>query len=218
MRKVLILAVIAAIGSAVAAVAADGAKLGASAWSIGPVIRGKNYSVGMPPHPSPASSGWYFEFPYPSVEAGHVHYLTFPHGSLAGKKEIVMRYRIEAAPGVRFVPRETPELPGTMTMFFQRAGDNWSARGRYETYRWYAPVNTVVDLARGEHELKVDLDDGGWAAVMTSFARTNPEAFRDAKENAQQVGFVFGSRQGGYGHGVYATGRARFTLLSFQVR
>lgn len=188
----------------------------AASWEIGPIIRGRNYSVGMPLRPAQARRGWYFDFPYPNVGAGHVHYLTFQHGPLTGKKKIVMRYRVDAAPGVRFVPRERPDLPATITMFFQRPGDTWTAKGRYETYRWYAPAETVTDIRPGEHELTVSLD-GNWAAVMTSFAHTNPAAFRAAIDNADRVGFVLGSREGGYGHGVYATGPARLTVLSFRV-
>ena len=62
----------------------------AQAWEIGPVIRGRNYSVGMPLSPTPARVGWYFDFPNPTANAGHAHYLTFRHGSLAGKRRIVM--------------------------------------------------------------------------------------------------------------------------------
>src|SRR5687767_1791399 len=73
-----------------------------SAWVIGPIIRGQSRSRGMPLHPSPGPGrGWHIDFPQ---APGSVHYVTFRHGSLAGKSRIVMRYRVEAAPGVRIVP------------------------------------------------------------------------------------------------------------------
>lgn len=216
MHRMKILAGLALVTSAAAAIAGDAALLPPSAWEIGPIIRGRNYSVGMPLHPTAAREGWTFDFPYPSVERGHVHYVTFNHGSLAGKTKIVMRYRVESAPGVRFVPRERPDLPGTLTLFFQRRGDNWTARGAHEAYRWYAPAHTVSDIRPGEHQIEVSLNDD-WAAVMTSSSRSNPEGFRDALENAEKVGFVLGARVGGYGHGVFATGPARFRLISFEV-
>jgi hypothetical protein len=99
-------------------------------------------------------------------------------------------------------------------MFFQRAGDPWNAKGRYETYRWYAP--SVMDITPGIHQLTVQLTDN-WGAVMRSTARNNPIAFREALDNADRVGFVLGARVGGAGHGVFATGPARMTVLSFQV-
>jgi hypothetical protein len=98
----------------------------ADSWVIGPHIRGRNHSVGMPVHPTPAGPGWTFDFPYPHVEAGHVHYVTFNSSRpLAGASRIVVRYRVEAPRGVRFVPRENPGMPGTVSVFFQRRGDSW---------------------------------------------------------------------------------------------
>ncbi|HLL30420.1 MAG TPA: hypothetical protein VK403_05440, partial [Allosphingosinicella sp.] len=34
------------------------------AWTIGPIIRGRNHSVGMPLHPTARrGGGWYFDIP-----------------------------------------------------------------------------------------------------------------------------------------------------------
>lgn len=189
---------------------------GADAWQIGPIIRSRNYSVGMPLYPVQNGQGWHFDFPNPSVDAGHVHYLTYNHGPLSGKRSIILRYRIDAAPGVRFIAREYPELPATISLYFQRRGDNWSGRGKYEAFRWYSPNETLVSITPGEHTLKIDLDDPRWISVWGHHAATNPAAFRQAVNDTERVGFVFGSREG-RGHGVYATGPARFTVLKFEV-
>src|SRR5690606_25572027 len=98
----------------------------ASAWEIGPLIRGKNYSAGMPLHPNPFDSGWYFDFPHPDASAGHVHYVTFKPDSLRNASQIVVRYRIDAAPGVQFIPQEHPDRPATVSVYLQRKGDTWS--------------------------------------------------------------------------------------------
>jgi len=188
--------------------------LRADAWQIGPVIGSRNYSVGMPLSPIQGPQGWHFDFPYAVVEAGHVHYLTFNHGPLTGKRKIVLRYRIDARPGVRFVSQEHPHLPATLSLYFQRRGDNWKAKGRFEAYRWYSPNENLVSLAPGEHKLELDLDDR-WISVWGHTAATNPAGFKGAIDEADRVGFVFGSREG-RGHGVYATGPARFTVLSFE--
>jgi hypothetical protein len=185
----------------------------AASWTIGPVIRGRNYSYHMPLRPTPRrGGGWHIDLPQ---APGSVHYVTFPHGSLAGKRRIVMRYRIEAAPGVRIVPRTGPEQPSMLTLYFQRGGDTWSARGRYETYRWYATFATHSPLVPGSYEMVVPLD-GNWTAVMTSSARSAPAAFREAIAEADEVGFVLGGGEG-YGKGVFATGPARLVVTHFRV-
>jgi len=217
MRSTLIASLVLATSSAAlpAAAAHAAQSPGATEWDIGPRIRGRNHSVGMPLTPLPSRRGPYFDIPYPSVEAGHVHYVTFPHGPLTGKSRIVMRYRIDAAPGVRLVARENPRAAPILSLYFQRRGDSWSTRRGHEAYRWYAPLYATGPLTPGEHMVSIRLNDN-WGAVMTSTARTNPRAFQEALADTERVGFVLGA-DGGRGHGVYATGPARFTILSFQV-
>lgn len=183
------------------------------AWTVGPIIRGRNYSRGVATQPTPRrGGGWHVDIPR---AGGSVNYVTFPHGSLQGKRRIVMRYRIEADPGVRIVPKTVPTQPSMITLYFQRGGDNWSARGPFEAYRWYATFATHSPVTPGEHVMVASLD-GNWTAVQTSNARTRPAAFRDAKAEADQVGFVLGGGDG-TGHGVYATGRARIIVTDFRV-
>src|SRR5688500_7942666 len=142
--------------------------------TIGPIIKGRNYSVGMPLHPAPSAwGGWQIDLPR---APGSVHYVTFRHGSLAGKREIVMRYRVEVAPGVRIVPTTDPALPSIITLYFQRRGDDWSGRGQFETYRWYATFASQMPTPPGDHVIVAPLD-GAWTAVQTSTARTAPAAF-----------------------------------------
>jgi hypothetical protein len=185
----------------------------ASAWTIGPIIGSRNYSVNMPLNPTPRrDGGWHIDLPR---APGSLHYVTFRHGSLAGKRRIVMRGRIEADAGVRILPSTAPQLPSMMTLYFQRAGDNWRGRGRYETYRWYATFATRSPVTPGTFEIAAPLD-GDWTAVGTSTARGNPAAFRDALAEADEVGFVMGGGDG-YGHGVFATGRARLIVTDFRV-
>jgi len=184
-----------------------------SEWVIGPFIRGRNYSRGVPTQPTPRrGGGWYVDLPR---AGGSVNYVTFRHGSLAGKRRIVMRYRIEMDPGVRIVPKTIPALPSMITLYFQRGGDNWTGRGPFETYRWYATFATRSPITRGDHVLIAPLN-ANWTAIQTSSARTRPVAFREALAGADQVGFVLGGGDG-VGHGVYATGRARLVVTEFRV-
>lgn len=185
----------------------------ASGWEIGPVIRGRNYSQGAPLRPiARAKGGWYIDLPR---APGSVHYVTSPYGSLAGKSRIVMRYRIDAAPGVRVLPITAPQLPSIITLYFQRGGDDWSGRGAFEAFRWYATFASQSPIASGEHVLVAPLS-GSWTAVETSNARNNPIAFRESLLRADRVGFVLGGGDG-YGHGAFATGPARLIVTEFRI-
>ncbi|TFI57305.1 hypothetical protein E2493_15670 [Sphingomonas parva] len=207
------LGLIAALPGTAASAPAAANHVVAGEWTIGPIVRGRNHSVGMPLHPTPRrGGGWQIDLPR---APGSVHYVTFPHGPLTGKSRIVMRYRVEAAPGVRIVPPSAPDLPSILTLYFQRRGDSWTARGPYETYRWFATFASQMPITPGDHVMTAPLN-GNWTAILTSSARSNPAAFRAALAEADQVGFVLGGGDG-YGHGVYATGPARIIVTEFRV-
>ena len=195
-----------------AVVAAD---VAAGPWEIGPVIRGRNHSQGMPPAPTPIGRGWMFEFPGADTGPGSVHYVTLRTGPLDGARRIVVRYRVDAAPRARFVAQEQPAAPATVSLMIQRAGDSWSAR-RHEFHRWYAPAATLREIAPGRGEIVVSLDDAGWTSVNGRPAGQFPDEFADALRQTERVGLVFGSA-GRRGHGVFATGPARFRLESFRI-
>jgi hypothetical protein len=183
------------------------------AWTIGPFVRGRNYSKGLPLHPTPRrGGGWHVDIP---AAPGSLHAVTFRHGPLAGKRRIVMRYRVESAPGTRILASSDGRSGSMITLYFQRRGDNWSGRGRYETYRWYATFATHAPMTPGNHVMVAPLD-GPWTAIETSKATTSPDAFRAALADADQVGFVLGGGDG-YGHGIFATGPARLIVTSFLV-
>lgn len=216
MRTFLIFTSFWSIGAAAAtALPSKATAQSADMWQIGPIIRGRNYSVGMPLRPTRAGGGWYLDFPSPHEGAGHVHYVTFSPGPLAGRSRIVVRYRVDAAPGVRFVPRSDPEHPATVSLYFQRRGDNWTAKRQYEHFRWFAPAAGVRAITPGVHEMSVSFRDN-WTSVLGKGAAANREAFHGALAEADRVGLLFGSASG-RGHGVYATGPARFTLISFRI-
>jgi hypothetical protein len=211
MLRVAALSAVASILLGSAATAQD-----ANRWEIGPIIRGKNHSVGMPLSPAPTRGGWSFDFPVGSAAAGHVHYVTFRPGSLAGKSRIVVRYRVDAKPGTRFVPQANPDQTATVSLYFQRRGDSWTGKGSYEHYRWFAPSATVRPIAPGEQEISIALDDPQWTSVLGKPAATDPGAIRGALADIDRIGLLFGTTYA-RGHGVYATRPAKFTLLSFRI-
>lgn len=201
-------------GAAPSTLLAQPASRPADDWTIGPVIRGRNYSVGMPLRPDPAPGAeWSFDFPGPRVSDGHVHYVTRDTGPLTGARGISMRYRIDARPGTRFVPQEHPDLPGAISLYVQEYGDDWRARrGRSEFSRWYSPHARVQELSPGEHDLTIMFDEA-WISVLGG---SNPAQLQDTLRRAETIGMTFGSRQA-RGHGVFATQPARFTLLDYAV-
>ena len=184
-------------------------------WEIGPIIGGENYSRNMPQHPSRHADGWSIDLPNPTAEAGSVHYVTMPTGSLASKTKITMQYRIEADAGVKVVPTKAPELPSILTLYFQRSGDTWTAKGEYEAYRWFASFSSQLPIKQGEHTIAARFDQD-WTAVMTSSRASKRYYFQAALANAGRIGFVLGGGDG-LGHGVYATGPARLVVTSFKV-
>jgi hypothetical protein len=182
--------------------------MSASDWEIGPVIDGKNYSHGVPLHPIADDQGWHIDLP----QSDGVHYVTRQFGSLAGKTKITIRYRVEAADGVKIVPSSDASLPSLgPTLYFQRSGDNWSTDG----WRWWATFTTPAPIQPGEYEITAALD-GPWTSVETETAANSPSDFAAAKQGAGEVGFTLGGGTG-YGHGVYATGQARIVVTDFTI-
>lgn len=187
-------------------------------WEIGPIVRGENSSIGMPPGPRPLASGAVsLEFPVGGrgqIDA-QIDAMTTAIRPLAGARQITMRYRIDAAPGTRFVAVEKHDEAATVSLYFQQRADNWGARGRYASYRWYVPGRAVVPLAPGIHTVTVRLDEV-WTNVNGQPNTVVPQGFVGAIEDTARIGFAFGSTSL-RSHGVYATGPARFTLLDFYI-
>lgn len=181
-------------------------------WAIGPVIGGVSYSVGMPP----STTGQALEFPVGPNK--HVGYLTrAPIGSysLAGKSRIKFTFTI-TGDGPYKAAASPPEVT-YVGLYFQRAGDDWSAAGPYEGYRWFS-LDSVPNDARlraGTWSLEVPLSRDKWTSANTNLA--TEADFQAAIANAGAVGFTFGNA-GGKGHGVYSeTPGCRFVVASYEV-
>lgn len=187
----------------------------ARAWEIGPIIKGRNYSVNMPLRPTDTRDGPSFEFPTQGRDFGHVHYVTFDPGSLQNARALTIRYRIDAPRGTRFVAQQDPDSTATLSLFFQRRGDSWTAKGPFEHFRWYSPEETLVPIRPGTYTVTIPLD-GRWQSVGYKRSGDHSDAFRASLDNTQRVGFVLGSKTL-RGHGVYATQPATFTVLDFEI-
>lgn len=208
--RIAFLAAVVALPLAAASVAAPPPP---SAWTVGPIVYGVSRSPGLPLRPQSARGGA-IAVAIPPGPAS-LRALTFAPGSLAAKRRIVVRYRVEAAPGTAILASSDRRSPGIITLFIQRRGDNWSARGPFETYRWYATFATQT-LRPGDEQVMVAPLSANWTAVMTSSARTRPGEFRAALADASAVGVVLGGGDG-FGHGVEASAPARLVITDFRI-
>lgn len=186
----------------------------ANQWEIGPWARGKNYSINMPATPSTNSDG-HLVVDFPRYGNGEWDALTTGVYPLAGRKTVTVTYRIDAAPGTRFIAVEEPDVPATISLYFQRARDTWTAKGKYASYRWYQPAATVHQLKPGTHTISIDFDDR-WTNVFGIPNSDQPRAYAAALSDTSRFGIAFGSL-GRRSHGVAATGPARFTLISVEI-
>jgi hypothetical protein len=129
------------------------------------------------------------------------HMLVHDTGALSGS--VRAKFRIEGGP--------IAPLQGTRaqaTLFFQRAGDNWSGQGEYVNYRWYGPS---VELSAGSHVLEAPFTEGVWHNV---YGKTDAAGFGAAMKGAAAIGFGFGDPgAGATAHGVH--GQGKFILEEF---
>lgn len=187
----------------------------ASRWTFGPIIRGKTSSPGMPLHPR-QGAGDAVVFDLPQDGRAELDAMTTPVSSLDGARSITLRYRIDAAPGTRFRATDLVNEAPTVSIYFQRAGDTWTGRGRYASYRWYVPARAVMPLSPGEHSVTIRFDEV-WTNVYGKLNTDHADEYRAALAEADNVGLAFGSRSR-RSHGIVASGPARFTLLDLEIR
>lgn len=171
-------------------------------WRTGPVINGENYSRGTPARPVAIDSGWALDIP---LLPGHVNYVQ-RFGGAAPRGGLRVRYRVD---GGGILQCENGQA-ATAGLMLQRKGDNFSGRGKYAGYRWFARMH--LPLTEGDHDYAVPLDAASWGATVS-----DPQAasFAACLANFDNLSIVFGGT-GGRGHGVYATGQARFTLHAIE--
>ena len=180
----------------------------ARSWEIGPIIAGRHYSRGLS---RPSHFGGSFGFPIgPEAQP---HYVTFNHGSLRGKTQIRMRFRVDGHRGAIIHGANcSTGSPSAVTLYFQRQGDDWATDGG----RWWATFASVqLNGPMAEREIVAPLN-AKWTSVVNMTAGTDPNEFAAAKADAGRVGFTFANCEG-YGHGARATAPVKFVVTRFQV-
>ena len=188
---------------------------------IGPKVDGKSRSPGMPWHPTRTDDGWAFDFPHPDRDAGHVNYLVFDappamRSATPEKAKLVCRFSVGTAEGVKLNPQEHQAETATVSFCIQRKGDDWLASGKTAYHRWYVDRG-LMPLVAGNHVLEVPLHPERWKSTQGNESALNHLGhFLAALRNAEFVSIVFGSRKA-HGHGVYATGPARFETAGIEL-
>lgn len=136
---------------------------------------------------------------------------------------VSMNFTVSAADSVVFDYRTEADnkcgtgSPGTIRLYFQRKGDNWTGQGEFQHYRYWAVSNgSWTKLEDGTYTITAMLDPAQWTDVYGKKGSDFPDAFQAAVKNAERFGVTFG---GGcfFGHGVFVTGgTAKFTILGTQ--
>lgn len=172
------------------------------------------YSPGMPAQPTPLGTGFIFDFP----RSDGVHYLEMPiGGSLIGQTAIKAKFSVVGAESLQVVASPEPSgVPARLKLFMQRRGDDLSAVGPLEFYRWWSVAYVELTIP-GDHEIMAPLTQDAWTSVYGKRG-DEPAAqgyYQQALGDLAAIGMTFGGTFAG--HGVYATGPARFTLASFDI-
>lgn len=182
------------------------------AWTIGPVIKGENYSKGSPLNPCKVGGGMSFAIG-PTAEP---HYITRETASLVGKSQIRMRYKVEGSASIYGAPgkenRCTKDMPSAVTLYIQREDDDWQRNG----WRWWHQATRTKLAGPGEYEITAPLDGAGWSSVQGMTADASPTNWKATMRDPHVIGFTFGNCEGS-GHGARATGPIKFTVTEFAV-
>ena len=180
-------------------------------WQIGPILPdGSSTSKGYPVRPeTPAGMECAFDFLVGNTK--HVHYLTRDRGPISGTA-LRVRYRVTAAEG-GFLYAQEGGAGAWVSIFLQRAGDDFTAVGDLTYWRWWALPPYRGDVVAGEFEIEVPLESQYWRHTMGD---TGDEWFRQLLASKGRMGVTFGGPTG-LGHGVCSSRPARFELLAFEV-
>ena len=186
-----------------------------SGWYFGPIIKGKNWSKGMPKRPdfTPDPSR-ILEFEMPVGIGAEVDYLVGDPITLTGKDKLLFAFDYQ---GPEPYPVEGPSAPATATICLMRRGDNWSAKGKYEHYRWYQPT-PLLRIKEGKWAVELSLTEGEWTNVFGRKAKDYPEQFDACLKNLGNIAICFGTRRA-RGHGVRARDAGGlFTLIKLEAQ
>lgn len=157
----------------------------------GPVIKGKNYTKGMPAQPQQLDSQFWFEIDDPEQEVDYV----LKRQPTSNWNTVTFTYRLSGS----VYPAEHPSFVPHISLFLQKDGDNWRSLG----FRRYCPFY----LKEGTHTHVVTKDDLNWREFDGSPA--------PAFDSFDRFAIAFGDERG-LGHGIKSNRVVMFTLLDIR--
>ena len=188
---------------------------GCSGWTINPLVNNVAYG------PNDCSMSGTFVLPecpaQPQRQDG-LHTVVKETGPLPAGATVTADFEIVGA--TKFVGAQEQESPAAVSLFIQRAGDNWSGAGVYNEFRAYsvdvAPPGFVTNLGNGRYQLSQQLVRDKWVNVQDQGTELG---FQELLQNTHRIGLVFGTAQSGRAHGV-CSGNAstNFIMHSFTVQ
>lgn len=179
-------------------------------WDFGPTVGGKLYSYdedGRPISMRRTGDGdLAFDIP---GSPGQVDYLTAGGFDLRRFDGLRLVYGLEGRGTVK--PVGDSYVTARVRLFFQRQGDDWTGRGRFEHYRWWSVA--FGELVEAERVvIQAELHHSLWTSV---YGQTDRSSFEDAMRECRAVGMTFGGTYAGHGVRV-RDGNATFVLRSFE--
>jgi hypothetical protein len=186
------------------------------------------FSVGAPATPTQAGSGWYVDIPVATgADTGptcksratcpHLNMIALnPGAAISGTVTLKVQVDTTGTPVFNYNldGTETCNNPARISLYFQRGGDDYSAVGEKEFYRWWSNDQLVI----GSGTLSVALQPQNWFSVYGKNGSTNPALFAAALASPRALGMTFGGGCTGH-HGVNVSGgTARFNALNFVVQ
>jgi hypothetical protein len=178
-------------------------------WQLGPIINGKNYSVGTDWYPATGNFTWpVAQKGLPREQTPGPHYLTKPCSGIQGRS---IRVSYTVTGDGKFFGSVGGQSDFVYLCVFFRVipGDNW---GGIDGFRWWS--ETQFPITPGSHTIEVALSHPAWVSVM---GKGTPDLFTNAMMTAGEIGVTFGNDEG-RGHGVSSeTGNSAFVLESFEV-
>jgi hypothetical protein len=172
------------------------------------------FSHDMPDHPVVAPDGiWYFTFP--TVVNSSVNYITKDTTPVTSNETVTMVFRVDYDPTTvfNFDPSECA-TPASVYLMLQRRDDDMQS----DDYRWWS-VHTPLQQGSGNViTVSVPLQPAYWTNLYGQPGSTRTDGFNAALANLAHIGMTFGGGCSA-GHGINVSGgKAKFTLISYEVR
>jgi hypothetical protein len=185
--------------------------------SLSPADWYLRFAKGVSNNPSTGATPVHWQFDFPAA-GGEVAYVNVPFSSTEKIEDatLSMTFRVVSSSPAYGFPSATLSGAPALHLFMERYGDDFTAVGDMQYYRWWCGSGAYV-LGSNDNQIvtvSCPLSSKAWSSV---YGRTDEGEFQATLSNLQWVGFTLGGA-GGWGHGVdMSSGSAQFQLLGIQI-